>query len=453
MPTSVTGAQIMRDIALELGRAGGYSPLGTTTGAGSTSSLVDAQLTDADASTGALERALVRIDEKVGNGPEAGEWSRVRKAGLTIANGTVTFSPVLSATVESGTDYSLWPSWLPPQTAWDTLQAVLRGLRRQAYSPVSVLVNPDFENVTSGSGVDDWTYANSDVTSGNGYSNTAERVRRGVYAARLQGSGGAPSISQSVRAVEGQQWLAAARAMGDSGQPELRVYDATNAADIVEASHNEEEYMLLAPATFTVPAGCESLTYYLEGTAADDDLYFDGAVLWPVARRSYELPSWVEDPRHIVSIGYFERGQQYAGTDAYGLDEGQWRPWDWQWESDLTDEGGAHPFRILLDAPVTEPLYLRAWRPYAELSGDTDTTTAPRALLLYMVMQRVWQGRKLAAEGDEAVKYERLAAEAGANASLHMAQHRIGEPSVRVRSLRMRGYGPRHGRGRGFPTV
>ena len=45
-------------------------------------------------------------------------------------------------------------------------------------------------------------------------------------------------------------------------------------------------------------------------------------------------------------------------------------------ETPIVDEAGAHPYRIILDRPISYPLYLKALRPFAELDADGDTTTA-----------------------------------------------------------------------------
>lgn len=421
------------------------SPLGTTDSThGDATGFTDSTLTDADADTDKLGRPFVRIDEKVGSGPSSGEISRVKDGGLTVATGAVTVSPNFSAAVESGADYSLW--WAcHPKTAERAINKALRQLRRKVVTPITIVTNGDFEDVTSGSGVDSWTYTNCTTSGTNGYSSTAGRVRHGTYAARLQASGGAPRLeSTAIRVVENDTLVVAAWGMADVGVVELVAYDSTNAAEIgTNATHNEEAYMMMRVWDATIPSGCEEFTVRLEGTGASDDLYFDNVIVWPYLRRWYEPPSWLEDPADKVSIGYYHQGRALVGTNSYTIDEGEWETWEWS-PRDQVDEAGSVPFRVELATPVTEPLFMQATRPFAELSADSDTTTADRELVVQLALGYIRdglvEGATEEAQGEQAQLWRDRKAEADLRATQRMNRTRHGDQRMRVRAPRMRKY-------------
>src|SRR3972149_7846313 len=85
----------------------------------------------------------------------------------------------------------------------------------------------------------------------------------------------------------------------------------------------------------------------LTGTANLDDFYMDDVSVWPVNKTEYALPSWIEDPRDVLAVGYYERGQQLAGSNAYMLGEKQFVPLLQDSRIEI-DELGANPLRLRL---------------------------------------------------------------------------------------------------------
>lgn len=441
---------LLRDVLVILEGASSFDPLRTTTSAGSTSSVVDSKLVNSDADTDLMGSPWLRIDQTVASGPASGEHSRVKTSGLTIATGALAVSPVFSATVQSATDFSLW--WLMnPAVVKRLLNAELRLLRRQEFTPVSLLTNTDFESVTSGAGVDSWTYANAVVTTTNGYSSTAGLVRHGVYSARLQGSAGIPRIqSATVPVIEGQQFIAAASGLATTGTASLVPYDVTNSQNLsgVDAvTHSEKQYqsMIANGNSFAIPSGVKQLALRLAGTGATDDISFDDAVLWRCDQAHYELPSWVDDPKDVVSIGYFRRGISRTDTNCFGLDEGDFIEWPFDKDPMQVEETGAHPYKIQIKTPVTDPLYLLAWRPFTELSADSDVTTADRLLIVWLTVASCY--RQLAqtaiAQGDanQAKVWQAKQSEAFAIANRRMRGFRYGRgDSFTARAPRLAGW-------------
>src|SRR3990167_8878509 len=81
-----------------------------------------------------------------------------------------------------------------------------------------------------------------------------------------------------------------------------------------------------AVAASSIYPAAEALTVRLTGTTASDVFYMDDLVIWPVERTEYDLPAWVEDPRDVLAVGYYERGQQLVGSNTFMLGEKQFVP-------------------------------------------------------------------------------------------------------------------------------
>lgn len=436
----------MRDIAEKLGGVPGVAPISVMTSNGaSEAQLVDSALVDSSADTDKLGRPWVHIDETDASGPTAGEVSQVTANGLTIATGAVALSPVFTAAPQSGQNYSFW--WeIHPTTVYNLMQQTLREMKRQVFFPVSLVTNPDFENVTSDVGADNWTYTNADVTGTTGYSSTAANVRYGVYSARLKGSGGVPTLqSGSIPAVEGDTWVVAAYGQADTGVVQLNAYDVTGSANIGDtATHQEEAYMQMRVFNVTIPADCEHLAVLLSGTGATDDLYFDAVHAWPHQRSMYTLPSWIEDPKSdLLGFGWFHSRRALQGTSAYMADEGEFIPWPHK-QGPIIDEGGARPFVVELETPVTEPLYMKALRPFPALSAVTDTTTAQRELVVYATLGKIYEQLRReavrAGNSESASLYAQLKGEADHQAQQHKGYTRHGQPEMAVRAPELASY-------------
>jgi hypothetical protein len=313
----------------------------------------------------------------------------VRDGGLAPATGVITFSPALNA-IQSATNYSLWKV-CHPQVAERALSRVLRLLRREVLIPVSVLPDGGFEIGTS-----DWTVvATATITP------EATRVMHGAGSMRVQGNAAAPTVqtvvsvedSTLVAAVAGQQWILAAIARSYSGTMTLVAYDGNAAAEIATATTGQGRWMelLVNGGTFTVPTGCKLIRVRIRGTISTDDFYIDDVILWPTQRAWFPLPSFIEDPNDVVDVGYFDRPMPGPDTNSYYADQGQWYTWPHTVKPNYIDEGGVKALSIELRTPVIRPLYVRARRPFADLTTDTATTTADRDLVVALTLREVYK--------------------------------------------------------------
>lgn len=383
MPTSTTLAQLLRDICSALGEGDSRFPaISTTTGAGAgdATTLVDSGLLYSGADVDALGQCFVRIDEAVAGGPAAGEISRISSAGLDIASGTITVSPAFSAQVQSGTDYSLWRH-THPLVARRLLNENLRNKKREVITPVTLVVDGDMELAAD---VTNWTTIGTVSTKEK--VTTAAYVRHGGNSLHIvNGAAASGARTASYPATRERTWLVAATIKVITGTVSLAGYDATNSVDIdTPPSTNEPSWQTLFY-TFTIPATCQNVQARI--TAGDAaEFYVDEVILWQADQMEYEPPSWLEDPSDIIDIGYFTMETSPEGTNVYIPEESNWQSCDFEREP-FVDEAGLHPFRVYLTKTTIYPLFLRALRPFAELSADTDTTTADRRGL---VLQTLW---------------------------------------------------------------
>src|SRR3990167_5998138 len=384
MPTANTLVTLLRDVCEEVHAGELYPVLSTGTSAGSATTLVDSTLVLPDADVNLFDGQYIRIDELVGSGPASGTVRVIRNGGFAGASGTFTVG-TWTASLETGADYSRW-KYIHPLIARNLMNKFLRMIKREVISPITLAANGDMEAVTSGSGADNWTYTNCTVTTTNGYSSTAARVRHGTYSLRASATGGAPTVeSAALRVVENDAYIVSAAVMADVGVPTLAAYDQTASGNIADATatHNEEGFLelLCGGGLIYIPTPCESMSVRLTGTAASDDFYMDDVIVWPVNRTEYDLPSWIEDPRDVLAVGYYERGQQLVGTNAFMLGEKQFVPLLQDPRNEI-DELGANAFRLRLpsrdDRWIDRPPVMAAQRPYTALSADSDTTTAQR---------------------------------------------------------------------------
>src|SRR3990167_9811693 len=217
MPTANTLVTLLRDVCEEVHAGELYPVLSTGTAAGSATTLVDSTLVLPDADVNLFDGQYIRIDELVGSGPAAGTVRVIRNGGFAGASGTFTVG-TWTASLESGADYSRW-KYIHPLIARNLMNKFLRTIKREVISPITLATNGDMETIVSGSGVTGWTYTNCTITTDNGYSSTAARVRHGVYSLRAQGTAALTVESTALRVVENDAYIVSAAVMADVGVP------------------------------------------------------------------------------------------------------------------------------------------------------------------------------------------------------------------------------------------
>jgi len=314
----------------------------------------------------------------------SGSYSVVKLNGLAPTTGIVTVSPPFRGRVQSGTNYSLWKTY-HPVPAQNAMNRVLRRMRREQLLPISLVADADMETT----GVTNWTATGDEALT---KSTTASQIVHGSQSLRIAAVTAIPDVryATDLQVIAGDQYIFSGNllSVGDD-LITLQARDPTAGATIASGSHRQGVFMEIDLYPVVIPTGALTLRFRILGSTTGDDIYVENAIVWPVNRGWFDLPSWIEDPADILGVGYFERGTALIGTNAYTIQEGSWVPWPY--ETDWVEESGARPMRIRFQTPVCRPLYIRLMRPFAEMTADTDTTTADRALLVNLTLREIYR--------------------------------------------------------------
>jgi hypothetical protein len=311
--------------------------------------------------------------------------ARIDAGGLDAGNATITFSPALSAVVESQSDYSLM--LLHPKLLTEALNWAAGRIRYLAIGPLSLLADGDME----ASGISSWAGSSatpSKVT-------TAARVWGGLQALFVDNSGAnGYAASDDVPVNEGELMFlsAVAQAVGAS-TAKLVLYDLDNLAEIAPSPTSDEERYTELRYEYTIPSGCEEVEARLQGVEAAADIYWDDAILLGANRKRLPMPSWIDYPEDIVSVGSFPSGSGGPDNYTFRLEETNWKEWHY-WKPERRDPRAANPYHIFLDPAPMERVYVIAWRRFPALTGDADTTEADEEAI--MAGARVYLRKQLA---------------------------------------------------------
>ena len=368
-------AVMLRDIASDLaGQIGQIPTVGTSDSGGSTTTLVDSTIAIPNADTDFLDGVWLMIDEKVGSGPAAGEVKVITS--YAAGTGTLT-TAAFSATIETGTDYSLWRH-IHPNVALRFLQQALRAQTYEVEEIQSLLINGHFEDSAF------TTFGAATGDDGAVLNTAAPFIRHGKQSLKIGTTADDKGVqSVSLRVVGGKNYVLTVAVLADAGTAKVQVYDVTASGVIAGANAvtwagedwGEVEIQ------FTVPDATELIRVDLLG-ASGTTAYFDDANLHRLDQVRIYSPDWLQDPSDLESIGYYARGAPTPTSDVFHLDEQHFLPL-WNFEDHVDEflpQSGTliGPFSIELPHSVYRPLWIKASRPYPELAAATDTTTAPR---------------------------------------------------------------------------
>ncbi len=274
----------------------------------------------------------------------------------------------IGAIVPADCQYEIHRSLAPPRLK-ECLNRALRSMRRQWFGGFTELTDGDMETA----GVTNWTASNSTPTK----ITTAVYVRNGAQSLRVLNTLALGYVqSASMPVIEGQTWLVPAYARCAVGTATLIPWDVTNGAAISTTgdgwSTDESAWTELG-GEITIPSGCESMAIRLRGTGATDDIYWDSVLPIDTQQAIIKLPSWLTQEDYLLGLFSFPQGKSASGG---GYEVGQnWeqRAFDWL---PLVDEMAANPWQVQVCTPISRPLFIKAMRPWAELSLDADTTNA-----------------------------------------------------------------------------
>lgn len=370
--TSTTRSALLRQLAQDLfpERYIEFTAL-----ADSTTTLLQAnELRHADASANALDPGWVYLYAGTSAGDERNITEYDPRAAATY--GTVTPHRPFTSDLDATSVGFVYTGGLPPSQLLAHLNASLRRSRRQrplAYTLVS-------DGLMESSATTTWDAAGSATLSK--VTPTLGEGSRSL--AVTSGSGGDYTENTTVPGVAaGERYCIEAKVhvTNTSGThaASLVVYDATNAAAILTLSTSNRTPTRLY-GEFTVPSGCYAITIRLSGSGTGTVGQWDEVLLWSAERSVLRLPSDINKFDEVRDVFQrVRRGSGTAGSDASWADD-----YDLVrlsgWEQRVDDTAGS-PFLLDLSRSgwsKTYPVVVEALLPHAELTADSDTTTADR---------------------------------------------------------------------------
>ncbi len=399
-PTT-TVSQLWQDICQ---KAGGWVG-STTTSAGSTTTLVDSALASTMRNTNSFYAWYVRLT----SGAAIGDIRRV--ASFTIGTGTLTVDRAFSATVATSVTYQLMT--FHPDVMTRHLQEVLRNAYTMERVPLSMVTNHDFESHTSGV-PDSWSAVNVTMTTATGAVNVANGHRS--LQITTTASNGYANLTANQDVVPSDPYYFECKAKADAGNTAgLILWDVTNATALQTLTTTDSHFnQLYAYGSF--PSTTRQVNVRCRMTQNSAVGYFDDIVLIDTRKVRVPLPSWVESDRDLRAL--------YWRISVF-MDEERDHLLTWGWET-RGASGLGRGWELILNRPVTYPIWAKIYRPYPTVSAATDTTTMNREWAMWAVLARMFGERGISSAagltGSHRLDAAMAAQEASRLAALHTEQ-------------------------------
>ena len=370
MPQSTVAlSAIAQNVARQL--FSGRFPIVATSDAsgGSTSSLL---IDDA-----AYSSASVNAYDGVGIWVVAGtgiQFSRVTRAGFTVATGAFALSPVLGANPNSAATIILTYGFSRADLV-DAINYALNNLWTPAYVALSLVTDGHMETA----GVGSWAAVLTPTTRVK--TTTAANVLYGTQSLSLVSdalSEGATSDAFNVH--EGETLLVSVFVQVDAGSVIVTLYNATAASAIQSVTVDQEGWTEVR-FSVAVPTGCEQATIRPLSATAASTWYVGPVIVLSLDRSVYDLPTLITDPAALEepAIWSLPLGRPSEVADSYIPQTNAFQPWPYV--KPLFDLRAANALRVQVTQPVNAPLFVKYWRTLADLSADADTTEAPEELV------------------------------------------------------------------------
>ena len=357
---------------------------------GSVVSLVDAGgLQDSGASADLWEGAWLHISA----GTNAGETRRVTS--YDPVGGSVTVNRAFASAVDATSAYELART-VSPDAIHQALNDTLARCWYRTMALVTLAADGDMEDAATSS----WTPAGASVAKV-AASHEPLAGARALQVTNSRASGYA--AADRVATLEGQRFALEAWVAPGRRTAELTVRNATAGSTLDAAAATGVAWRPLRLA-FEVPPGCDEIEIRLGGAEADAVTTWDNLALLRGGRRQYPLPEWLSRRQQALEVWR-------RRTDSPGSDVMQAAAW---WRLVPTPVGGGPPFWLEVDsAPgAGEVLIIEALRPYAPLTGDSSTTTAPSDWIVQGALAEVYGRLRREAPAGDAARYEALQREA-----------------------------------------
>ncbi len=359
-----------------------------TADSGSVVSLVDAEeLEDSGASADLWEGAWLHISA----GTNAGETRRVTS--YDPASGSVTVNRAYASAVDATSIYELVRT-VSPDAIHQALNDTLARCWYRTMALVTLATDGDMEDAATSS----WT------PTGVAKVAASHEPLAGTQALQVTNSGASGyAASDRVGMLEGQRFALEVWVAPGSRTAELTVRNATAGSTLDTATATGVAWRPLR-ISFEVPSGCDEIEVRLGGAEADAVTTWDNVALLRAGRRQYPLPDWLSRRQQALEI--WQRRTDSPGSDVM-------RAAGW-WRLVPSPTGGGPPFWLEVDsAPgAGEVLLIEGLRPYAPLTGDSSTTTAPSDWIVQGALAEVYRHLRREAPAGDAARYVALQHEA-----------------------------------------
>ncbi len=318
-----------------------------------------------------------------------GEASNITVGGYAGSSGTLTISPATTANA-SGHPYIITGDH--PQVLKNVINEALRNMYVPSFFPLSLHIATSDDNDMETAPATSFNANKTDAT----LTNESTIVKHGAQSLKVTASATAGYTHFGNFGVnEGEPlYVAIDCYVTITDNAFFTVYDASNGLGIATATSDEEKWMeLVVP--FTVPSGCELIQSWAASTLNGDITYWDNYHLWRSGEGVYPGPSWLTKPSQMIDIRAFPQGAGGPGSLDYRVNERRSVPLHWEIENE--DIRGNNPLELEVWCTGSRP-YIYAYRPLAELSTDSATTTADKDRVVAVA-------EKLIREPDKASEY------------------------------------------------
>ena len=359
----------------------------TTTGGGSTTTLVDTTLSRGTTDGNRYDGRIIEIVEKVGSGPELNEVAAVDSGGLSSS--TITVSPAFTGTVETGTDYLPYPRNLSPDTVHEKISEVLRTTDAPHLFMPSLVEDAAFEvgDITT-----NWTTQGSPTTSER--ITTAANVFLGDAVFHfIADAANEGTASDAIDVTKGEQLTLSTFVRANVGSVQVILYNNT-AGENIKAITIDKQAWTEVRFTETVPDDCEQVSVRYLSVAGSDDFYISAYVtLQSQNARPYDLPTWFTHEGMFEGAHYIPLGVSSEDPDSYiALSRTNGNV---EIEPEfLRSDRAVHPLKVQLQANLNLPIAFTVRRPFADLTTDAAATHADREYVVAKAIHNIMQGRR-----------------------------------------------------------
>lgn len=272
----------------------------------------------------------------------------------------------------------------PAEVLERAINYVFRNLRYRTRTPLTLVTDGDFELSTAATITTYWTATNCTPTKQTA-AGTVWSGKQGMLTTNSAANGYLCTHANYAINV-GQDEPYVISAIGyTAGEATLTVYDVTNSAEIGHWHCSERDWFEICE-DFDTPATCKQISVRLGATGAADAVYWDCVSVLPRSAVMLDLPSFVTKREHLEDIIYFPSSSRVSddGRLMRRRESERWQGFDF-----IESTEDINPWRVRLRPFVGERIpWLVGFRPYPEMTADTDTNNADIDVVVPLALQR-----------------------------------------------------------------